>query len=107
MTPVIATIKPVIDLTVIFSLRKKTDNKKAKAGTNEKIVCATEGSMSATVNNDKQTPKTGPKIVPVIANFNPLFLLLSNGRNDSFDFPLSIVNRISEDEAAIKRIKVA
>ena len=88
MTPVIATNKPVIDLTVIFSLRKNTDNKKAKAGTNEKIVCATEGSISATVNNDKQTPKTGPKIVPVIANFNPLFLLylVENRKNHFYHY---------------------
>ena len=43
----------------------------AKTGTSENIVCAIDGSISATVNSDNETPSVGPKTVPAIAYLIP------------------------------------
>lgn len=107
ITPVNATIKPAIDLYVNFSLKKATESKNANTGTSEKIVWATEGSISDTVYNDKHTPDTGPKIVPATAYFTPLFLFVRTGVKTFFIFPVKRVKTNKEEAAAVKRINVA
>ena len=106
-TPEMAMTNPMSDFRVMESFKKIIDRNTANAGTSEKMVCATDGSMRETVKSDKLTPKVGPKIVPAIAYLTPLSLLDNKGCTTSFSFPAINVKKKREMKAADNRINVA